>query len=573
MKRGRPRHRDILTPREWQVLELIRLGLTNERIGTRLGISESGAKYHVAEILSKLGVATREEAAAWSDARFRWPSSRSMARLPFALAGKAAAAGGVAAGVVVLAVLAAGVLFNHHASAVAPGPLGKVAYIQAGDVWVKALPDGTPQRLTSQGDIALPSWSPSGEWLRYVKGSSPKFEVWVIRSDGGSRHRIDTPTPSALWSPADDKLTYFGRNGALVVEDADGGNRHEVVTPYQSATEAGGLAGAGLAWSPDGKWLAYGFERWPAPPASATPVPSRTPLPYPTPSGPERTYAGIWRVAPDGSGAAEVLQAGADPHDGFFVAGWSPDSRFVLFAPLPGFAGEPGSQDAGSIFRDGLSLWAVPADGGAARDLGVSTQFGLAGTSAAAADLSRFAAVIGRGQETWTNKGIAVVDVALGTVAPLTPAGATGLSPAWSPDGGWIAYVGSVDAGATGQAASFASRRIWLTRPDGSEKRPLTNTAGRRDEAPRWSNDGTHILFARMSPDACGPATYSLELLNVGDGSVVEVLTELPLSGSHDELLQIGQVPTCPAGSGGWISDNYGGFSSLSVYDWWQPRK
>ena len=39
-------------------------GLTNEEIAHRLGITLDGAKYHVSQILSKLGVATREEAAA-----------------------------------------------------------------------------------------------------------------------------------------------------------------------------------------------------------------------------------------------------------------------------------------------------------------------------------------------------------------------------------------------------------------------------------------------------------------------------------------------------------------------------
>jgi hypothetical protein len=40
--------------------------LTNEGIAARLGVTHAAAKYHVSEILSKLGVATREEAAAWS---------------------------------------------------------------------------------------------------------------------------------------------------------------------------------------------------------------------------------------------------------------------------------------------------------------------------------------------------------------------------------------------------------------------------------------------------------------------------------------------------------------------------
>jgi DNA-binding CsgD family transcriptional regulator len=90
MHRGRPRHADILTPREWQVLELIEAGLTNEEIAERLGISFGTAKYHVGEIISKLGVETREQAVVaarrkrapalpfwgmgWLRGRFMWPA-------------------------------------------------------------------------------------------------------------------------------------------------------------------------------------------------------------------------------------------------------------------------------------------------------------------------------------------------------------------------------------------------------------------------------------------------------------------------------------------------------------------
>jgi DNA-binding CsgD family transcriptional regulator len=95
---------DTLTPREREVLALIRLGLTNEEIAARLNITLDGAKYHVSQILSKLGVATREEAAAIApEPRRRW-----WAALP--LAAKAAGAALVVAAVAGLAVLAWGVV-------------------------------------------------------------------------------------------------------------------------------------------------------------------------------------------------------------------------------------------------------------------------------------------------------------------------------------------------------------------------------------------------------------------------------------------------------------------------------
>jgi DNA-binding CsgD family transcriptional regulator len=51
------------TPRQREVLALIAAGRTNGEIAALLQISLSGAKWHVTEILSKLGVESREEAA------------------------------------------------------------------------------------------------------------------------------------------------------------------------------------------------------------------------------------------------------------------------------------------------------------------------------------------------------------------------------------------------------------------------------------------------------------------------------------------------------------------------------
>ncbi len=62
----------MLTPREREVLVLLREELSNEEIAQRLGISLAGAKYHVSEILGKLGVSSREEAARWEPRERPW---------------------------------------------------------------------------------------------------------------------------------------------------------------------------------------------------------------------------------------------------------------------------------------------------------------------------------------------------------------------------------------------------------------------------------------------------------------------------------------------------------------------
>jgi dienelactone hydrolase/DNA-binding CsgD family transcriptional regulator len=96
----RKRDPDELTAREREVLDLLRRDFTNEQIAARLGISLDGAKYHVSQILSKLGVATRDEAAAVALAeRRRWWAAWPL----WVKIGGAAAVASAAAGLTVLA--------------------------------------------------------------------------------------------------------------------------------------------------------------------------------------------------------------------------------------------------------------------------------------------------------------------------------------------------------------------------------------------------------------------------------------------------------------------------------------
>ena len=52
--RGRPRHPDVLTPAEWQVLHWVRHGLSRRQLATHLKTSENAVKYHVRNIRAKL---------------------------------------------------------------------------------------------------------------------------------------------------------------------------------------------------------------------------------------------------------------------------------------------------------------------------------------------------------------------------------------------------------------------------------------------------------------------------------------------------------------------------------------
>jgi DNA-binding NarL/FixJ family response regulator len=57
---------ESLTPREREVVTLVAEGRTNREIGRRLGVAERTARTHVSNILAKLGLASRTQAAMWA---------------------------------------------------------------------------------------------------------------------------------------------------------------------------------------------------------------------------------------------------------------------------------------------------------------------------------------------------------------------------------------------------------------------------------------------------------------------------------------------------------------------------
>jgi DNA-binding NarL/FixJ family response regulator len=58
-----------LTPRESEVLVLVRRGLANKQIARRLGISERTVKAHLTSVFATIGVADRTQAALWAERR------------------------------------------------------------------------------------------------------------------------------------------------------------------------------------------------------------------------------------------------------------------------------------------------------------------------------------------------------------------------------------------------------------------------------------------------------------------------------------------------------------------------
>lgn len=58
-----------LTPREAQVLSLLRQGLANKQIARALGISQATVKAHLTSVFQRIGVTDRVQAAVWAERR------------------------------------------------------------------------------------------------------------------------------------------------------------------------------------------------------------------------------------------------------------------------------------------------------------------------------------------------------------------------------------------------------------------------------------------------------------------------------------------------------------------------
>lgn len=267
-ERGRPRHPETLTPRQYEVWLLLREGLTNEEIAARLGISPDGVKFHMGDILRRLGVATRHEAAARDpeDVRRPWwagalaPLGWSRRLRPLALPYATGAAITIAA-LSAIALLLWGVVRSSRqepASADGPttvelaAPIGEIVFSVDGALWTVNADGSGLARVLARGDagaaISSPSFSPEGARLAYIED---RRRVVVLDLDTREREAIDlyvdrTPPPPAAsdmsigpsavhWSPNGDWLLVTrtriggGGNTDVLVLRPDGSERHTII--------------------------------------------------------------------------------------------------------------------------------------------------------------------------------------------------------------------------------------------------------------------------------------------------------------------------------------------------------
>lgn len=206
------------------------------------------------------------------------------------------------------------------------------------------------------------------------------------------------------------------------------------------------------AWSPDGARIAFSRE-----PAGLTPG---------APNGPPR----VWTVSAATGQAAPVY---ADSQVLGYGPTWSPDGRRLAF-----FDGA------------NTSIRLLDLESGA--EMLVPTRMGTVGSWSPDGRQMVFNDInLDTGQP---SVSILVADFETQGIRPLLgddPNFADFGTPAWSPDGQWLAVsLRTIDSG--------PSKQIWVMRPDGAEARPITTDTAYTYGGYRWDVWSQALVFQRF---------------------------------------------------------------------------
>lgn len=334
-RRGRPPHPDVLTPREWEVMDLLRRGQRNRQIASRLGISLAGAKFHVSEILGKLGLRNRREAAAWQPAPAGRGWAAGLVAIPLGLirkmhvgwlpaAGAAALFLALAAGAGLFALGVARTRGGDDDNQQMAAPLNDqgpyLVYVElqglnplASALYVSAV-GGQPQQLVRYDD----------SMLFYLAGSP----------DGRLIAALEQPLPEGLAQGSTIDANSLAPGNVLVLDRAG----RDVFRRDGQADAILDFMMPLMSWAPDSNRLAFMrvnrplLTEWSSGSINGTPVPPPTATPLPEGVDPPAwtelvDVAGGRTITPDRLKSSSLVSAS-----------WTSSGRLVAMLPSPDFS-------------------------------------------------------------------------------------------------------------------------------------------------------------------------------------------------------------------------------------------
>ncbi|MGB7294906.1 MAG: tetratricopeptide repeat protein, partial [Candidatus Aminicenantales bacterium] len=279
------------------------------------------------------------------------------------------------------------------------------------------------------------------------------FGLWLINVDGSGKRRLyrgqgDWHIEPSDWSPdgslilAVHTLSYPSQASQIVlVASADGS--------MKVLKELGRKAPSNTCFSPDGRFIAYDY-----------------------PSG-QSTANDIFVMTAEGGQEVPLVENPADDR----LLGWTPDGRYVMFS----------SDRAGNV-----GAWVVPVQGGQAHgtpklvkhDLGSIEPMGFT------RDGTFYYGIGGWKHDVYAQDVGLDGGKLLGQpeLAVKSFVGSNGM-PAWSPDGGNLAYI----SGRTATAASSKSHALCIRDSKSGGERVLFPDLD-WFQWPRWSPDGKALI-------------------------------------------------------------------------------
>jgi TolB protein len=203
----------------------------------------------------------------------------------------------------------------------------------------------------------------------------------------------------------------------------------------------------------------------------------------------------LWWFDPASSETSPVF---ADEQITGYGAAWSPDGLWLSYV-VPG--------------NEGVRIFNVQ-DG---RDFQIPTQTGGQAVWSPVDNVLLVADF--RPQDEKFTVHLLQVDLTQGKLVDLSGEGqpVEDTSPAWSPDGAWVAFTRK-------PAGVSMGKQIWLMRADGREARYLTADPAIHHGLPAWSPDGRTLVFQRF-PLKEIEVLPGIWLLDVGTGRVEELVT------------------------------------------------